>query len=285
MLDDRYLLHGLDALCRAHEMDYFTDGHRGAAMIAATFLCREIDLEDGAADVIGGMIDEHWAHTDLCAPFPDEAPAPDLIPRVAQAIERSMDRLRQAGHNVILPSLALKAFHHMRDAATPARIEGLCKLIESFTTAEDIDLDDGDHIPVLSDLERPAEFILAELLKCIDAFDGRGQGWSGHLLTYGRALLDLRHHGYDALARAGDHAFRLYIKRIRMGPQSTDKPRPEHPPSELVPHQLAYWQARRTAPVGIGHVFKYPYGLTGLLDLSRDEDLMGRCMEAAYHVL
>ena len=27
MLDNQYLLHGLNALCRAHEFNYFQDGH------------------------------------------------------------------------------------------------------------------------------------------------------------------------------------------------------------------------------------------------------------------
>ena len=38
MSDERLLLLGLNALARAHELDYFADGHRGAGMVAAHLL-------------------------------------------------------------------------------------------------------------------------------------------------------------------------------------------------------------------------------------------------------
>jgi hypothetical protein len=285
MLEQGYLFRGLDALSRAHETNYFTDGHRGAAIIAAYYLCQEVDVEAGVADIIRAMIDEHWTYTDLCAPFPDETPKPAQIDRIVHSMEQNVVGLRQAGHNVILPALALKALRQLPQAVTPSRVAGVCKLVEAFTIVADIALQDGDDIPDLGTLSAPAEFILSELLSAMEAFDNRGQGWSGHLLTYSRALYDLRQLGYDALAGKGAQAFKLYIKRIRMGPLETDKPRPEHPPSNLYPHQRAYWEARRDRPVGIGHVFKYPYGFYKWMDLCRDPELKGRCMQAAYHVL
>ena len=195
-----------------------------------------------------------------------------------------MDHLRQAGHNVILPSLALRAFEYAPETVTPARVNGICKLIEAFTISEGFERRDDD-IPDMGPAPEAAEFVLSELPRTIEAFTGRGQGWSGHLLTYGRALFDLRQLGYGALADKGEQVFKLYVKRIRMGPLGTDRPRPEHPPSERYPHQRAYWEARRDQPVGIGHVFKYPYGFYGLLALAQDPDLKRRCMQAAYHIL
>jgi hypothetical protein len=285
MLEQDYLIRGLDALSRAHETNYFTDGHRGAAIVAAYYFCREVDVEPGVADVIRAMIDAHWTHTDLCAPFPDETPEPALVDRILASMEQNAAGLRQAGHNVILPTLALKAFRGLPQAVTPSRVAGIVKLVEAFTIVDDMTLEDGDDIPDLGALPAPADFILSELLRTMEAFDGRGQGWSGHLLTYSRALYDLRQLGYKGLADKGAQAFKLYIKRIRLGPLETDKPRPEHPPSERYPHQRAYWEARRDRPVGIGHVFKYPYGYYKWMDLCTDPDLRRRCMQAAYHVL
>jgi hypothetical protein len=86
MLEDIYLLRGLDALSRTHETNYFTDGHRGAAIIAAYYLCREVEPEEGAADHIRALIDQHWTHTPLCAPMPDEAPEPKGIQRITLAL-------------------------------------------------------------------------------------------------------------------------------------------------------------------------------------------------------
>lgn len=284
MLGDDYLLRGLNALSRAYQTNYFADGHRGAAIIAATYLCREAGVEEGVADTVRAMIDAHWTYTDLCAPFPREVPDPVQIDRILRALEQSMIGLRQAGHNVILPSLALKAFRQLPEAVTPSRVDGICRLIEAFTTIEDTQLEDDDEIPDLGAPPATAGFILSELLRTIEAFDGRGQGWSGHLLTYGRALLDLRQLGYGSVARQGEYAFKIYVKRIRMGPLETDKPRPEHPVSDLVPRQRTYWKTRKNRPVGIGHVFKYPYGFYGLIDLVPDGDLRRRCTQSAYHV-
>ena len=285
MLEDAYLLRGLDALSRAHEMNYFTDGHRGAAIVSAYYLCREVEMEEGADDLVRAMIDQHWTHTALCAPLPNEAPDPDGIQRILGALRSNMTGLRVVGHNVILPALALKALQQFPHAVTPTRVDGLCKLIEAFDTVEDIRLEPGDELQDWGAPTDVAEFVLSEWLRCIKAFEGRGQGWSGHLLTYGRALFDLKEMGYETLARQGEHAFKLYLKRIRMGPLETDKPRAEHLPSDLFPHQRVYWGQRATQPVGIGHLFKYPYGFYGLMDLARDARLKQQCMQVAYHVL
>jgi hypothetical protein len=263
VLDESYLVRGLEALSRAHATDYFVDGHKGGAMVSAYYLCREAEVERGAAEAIAGMLDEHWARTDLCAPFPQEPADPALLDRIVAAMEKSIGRLRQAGHNVILPTLALKAFDQLPDAVTPSRVDGICKLIEAFDTADDITLDDSDDLPALDTPQRLAEAALGEMLRTVQAFLGRGQGWSGHMLTYARALIDLSRLGYSALASQGLHAFRLYITRTRMGPLATDKPRPEHPPSALRPLESRYWEARLKQPVGIGHCLKYPYGFYG----------------------
>ena len=67
----------------------------------------------------------------------------------------------------------------------------------------------------------------------MQAFDGRGQGWSGHLLTYARALLDLRTLGHDALAERAEHGFALF-DRIRKG-RETDIPRLHARPTPACP--------------------------------------------------
>ncbi len=284
MLSERYLILGLDALSRAHATDYFLDGHRGAAIIAAYYLCAENDVEDGVAEIIAGMIEEHWAQTDLCAPFPAERSDPALVQPILAALTSNMGPLRQAGHNVILPSLALKAFADVPEALTPSRAQGICHLIECFDTADDIAPDADDDLPDLGDRERVAEFILAETLRTMEAFTGRGQGWTGHMLTCGRAVIDLFQLGYADVAQKAYDTFRVYVKRTQMGPLDTDKPRPEHPQFESRPLQLEYWEERKDRDVAIGHRFKYPYGFYGLMALATDGDLKQQCTREAYRV-
>jgi hypothetical protein len=173
----------------------------------------------------------------------------------------------------------------MPGAVTPSRVDGICKLVASFTRVDDLRLKEEVEVPGWGAPGEVAEYVLSEWVDCIRSFDGRGQGWSGHLLTYTRALFDLREMGYQALAGQAEDAFKLYIQRIRMGPLETDVPRPEHPPSSLFPRQRAYWEQRANRPVGIGHLFKYPYGFYGLMDLAQDARLKEQCRRVAYHVL
>jgi hypothetical protein len=285
VLDKKYLIYGLNALSRAHQTNYFADGHRGAAIIAAYFLCREIGMGESAVNVIRGMVDEHWSHSPLCAPFPHESPEPALAGRVVECVRANISGLRQAGHNVIFPTLALKAFRDVPEAVTPSRVASICRLVESFTIVDDLGSDDSDDIPPLGPPPAAAEFILSEFLGCVAAFEGRGQGWSGHLLTYGRSVLDLREMGHVALARDAEQAFKIYVKRIRMGPLETDGVWPEHPRSEGEPRKRPYWERRLSRPIGLGHIFKYPYAYCGLMNLAEDARLKQACRNMAYHVL
>lgn len=284
MLDTSYLLHGIDALSRAHAFDYFADGHRGGAMVSAYYLCREENVEPAAQDIIAALIDEHWADTPLCAPLAKEAADPAGAQRMVAHVKRSLGHLRQAGHNVILPALALKAFAELPEALTPSRVDGICKMIDAFTVFDDIELRVDADVPDLSLPQLLAEFSLREWLKCTRAFDGSGQGWSGHLLTYARALIDLRQLGYSELATDAEYAFKLYINRIRMGPLNTDKVYAEHAVKDVHPHQAAYWQERRQHGPSLGHLFKYPYGFYGLVREAQDEALVRACWREAYRI-
>jgi len=284
MLSERYLMSGLDALCRAHEGDYFADGHRGAAMVSAWFLCREAEVEAGAVGVIEGLIEAQWAGTELFAPFPDERSEPQRLGPIIESMAANVGPLRQAGHNVIFPALALKAFAQRPELVTRTRVEGLCRLIGRFESADDLVLEAGDELPAFGSPEAMAEYVLAEILRTMHAFEGRGQGWSGHMLTHGRAVLDLLQLGYRDLAQQAWEAFGLYVKRARLGPLDTDRPMPEHPPSDCGPLEARYWDRRRGMDLGLGHALKYPYGFYGLMGLARDDDLRGRCAAEAYRV-
>jgi len=284
ILDDHYLVLGLNAMARAHEMNYFADGHKGAAIVASHYLCRESDVGSGVPEVLTDMLDEHWAQGALCAPFPEQEPDPALIDRVVAASARTIGQLRGVGHNVIFASLALKAFRDVPQAVTPARVAGIVELIEAFDTTHDVPVGEDDHVPELESPAVVAEFLLAELLRTMEAFEGRGQGWSGHLLTFGRALLDLAALGHRGLADAGRPALREYVSRVRMGPQDTDKVYAEHGQNQYTPLEQQYWERRRGQSVGIGHCFKYPYGFYGLMALARDGSLKERCAAEAYHI-
>ncbi|NQU43707.1 hypothetical protein HQ520_10500 [bacterium] len=283
-MDKQYLLRGLNALSRAGEHDYFADGHRGAAMIAAVFLCRENAMDAGTDAVIRAIMDEHWTNTDLFAPLSHEEPDPEGLERILSTMEKTMDCLREAGHNVILPTMGLRAFQALPEAITPGRVAGICRMIKQFKPTPDLELGPGDEAYHLDDAQSHAEFALSELRRTMRVFEGRGQGWSGHLLTYARALMDLKEMGYAHTARQAEKGFSLYLKRGRIGPLETDKARPEHEQKPQRPLGKTYWENRRNRSIEIGHLFKYPYGFYGLLAGAGDAELKARCLEETWRI-
>ncbi len=284
ILTDDHLIRGLDAICRAHRTNAFVDGHRGGALVSAYFFTREAMVEPGAAAAIRRIVDEQWLSTPLFAASVAEASRPDLLDHAITRLERSTDDLRVAGHDIILPILALKVFHVVPQAITATRIEGLCRLIDVFDSSPADTPGSPQDAP---DPARPSDalaaMILLELLASIDRFAGHGQGWSGHLLTFGRAVIDLREMGHLGVARRAERAFRRYIARVRLGPLDGDQAQPDHLATDQRPHHAAYWQQRLGVSLGLGHALKYPYAFYDLVERAQDPELKARSMAKAYH--
>lgn len=284
MSEARLLLLGLNGLARAHELDYFVDGHRGAGIVATHLLCLSDDFDEGAKSRIAELVELNWASSALCAPFPDTDPEPTRIDEIGVALTEGAETLRQVGHNAIFAMLAIKAFRMMPRAATPQRIDGVCALITSMTPWRDIDPDPDVDPPPFADAAVASQFILREALTAIDRFVGFGQGFAGHMLTFGQALVELAAMGDVAWAESCRSAFRKYVTVTRRGPDSDSTPRPDHKPSDLRPTDAAYWDRRADNAVDIGHVFKYPYSCYDLLRRAGDPELVSTWQGKAHHL-
>lgn len=282
--DQRLVLLGLNALARAHEMDYFSDGHRGAALISAHLLCADNNLDKQATARITELLDLNYSSTKLCKPFPEEDPDPDGIKNIGLALADGGEVLRQVGHNAIFAMLAIKGFRMMPEAATPKRIDGVCALIRSFTPWRDIKPDDDVKPPEFADAPAASKFILKEASNAIDRFIGFGQGFAGHMFTFGQSLVELAAMGDVEWAESCRTAFRKYVTVTRRGPQPGDRRIPDHKPSGLRPTDAQYWKQRGDKTVGIGHVFKYPYGYYDLIRRADDPQLATELDAKAYHV-
>ena len=143
--------------------------------------------------------------------------------------------LRQVGHNAIFAMLAIKAFRMMPSAATPQRIDGVCTLIRSFTPWRDVEPDPDVDPPPFADAAAASQFILREASAAIDRFVGFGQGFAGHMLTFGQSLVELAAMGDVEWAESCRTAFRKYVTVTRRGPEPDSKRRPDHKPSDLRP--------------------------------------------------
>lgn len=282
--DDRLVLLGLNGLARAPERDYFTDGHRGASLVAAHLLCVENNLDQAAKTRIVELFDRNWASTPLCQSFPDEDADVRSITRIGEALVEGGDVLRQVGHNAIFAMLAIKAFRMLPSAATPKRIDGVCKLIRSFTPWQDGPADKAIDPPPFAESKAISRFILREAIAAIDRFAGYGQGFAGHMLTFGQALVELAAMGDVELAESCRTAFCKYVTVTRRGPDADAKRIPDHKPSAVQPSDAEYWQARGDKAVGIGHVFKYPYSCYDLLRGADDPELTRLWHEKSHHL-
>jgi hypothetical protein len=253
-------------------------------MIAAHLLCTENSLDEQATARITELADLNWAATALCKPFPDAEPVPARINEIGAALAERGDTLLQVGHNAIFAMLAIKAFRMLPAAATPQRIDGVCRLIRSFTPWRDVQPDADVDPPPFAETAAASKFILGEADAAIDRFIGFGQGFAGHMLTFGQALVELAAMGDVEWAESCRTAFRKYVTVTRRGPDPDSQRRPDHKPSKLRPTDAAYWKNRGNNTLGIGHVFKYPYSYYALLRYAGDSELR-RAMDAkAYHL-
>lgn len=282
--ENRLVLLGLNGLARAHQLNYFADGHRAAAMVSAHLLGVDNQLDQPTRSRIAELFDLNWASSKLCEPFPEADPDPAGIAKIGVALAESGDVLREVGHNVIFAMLSIKAFRMMPEAATPQRIDGVCALIRSFKPWRDIDPDPDVNPPPFTDEAAAAKFILQEANEAIDRFVGFGQGFAGHMLTFGQALVELAAMGDVELAESCRTAFRKYVTVTRLGPDADSRRIADHKPSKLRPNNSQYWEKRGDKDVGIGHVFKYPYGYYDLLRRASDPALASAFDAKAYHL-
>jgi hypothetical protein len=273
LTENRLVLQGLNALARAPEMNYFADGHRGAALISAHLMCVANEFDDAAAARIVELFNLNWAPTKLCAPFPQADPVPDAAQRVGKALADGGGVLRQVGHDAIFAMHAIKAFRMLPEAATPQRVEGVCRLIRAFKPWRDIPPSDEVQPPPFSDSIAASRFILREASDAIDRFVGFGQGFAGHMLTFGQSLVEMAAMGDEAWAESCRVAFRKYVTVTRRGPQTGDRKIKPHHQKSLRPNDAEYWQRRGDKSVGLGHVFKYPYAYYDLLARANDPEL------------
>jgi hypothetical protein len=252
--------------------------------VAAHLLCVENKLDEATMSRIVKLFDLNWSSSKLCQPFPEAEANIATVDKIGDALVEGGEVLRQVGHNAIFAMLAIKAFRMYPSAATPERIDGVCRLIRSFTPWRDVKPDAKVDPPPFTESEAASRYILREALDSIDRFIGFGQGFAGHMLTFGQSLVELAEMGDVELAESCRTAFRKYVTVTRQGPAPDDRKIPDHNPSPLRPRETKYWQQRGDRTLGIGHVFKYPYSYYDLLKRANDPELKHAWDEKAYHL-
>ena len=280
----RLLKLGLNALARSPSMNYFADGHRGAALISAHYLCSDYVHDPTAQGRIAELLDLNYSSTKLCKDFPKEKQDPNAIERIGETLASRGDTLLQVGHNAIFAMLAIKAFRLDPESATYQRVDGVCELINKFSPWRDIDPAPEVDPPSFSDEAAISQFILTEASDAIDRFVGFGQGFAGHMMTFGHALVELASMGDAKWAESCRTAFCKYVTVTRQGPSDEDRRIKDHLATKLRPLDASYWQKRPDRSVGIGHVFKYPYAYYDLARRAGDTEIVQTMEAKAWHV-
>ena len=242
-------------------------------------------FDDAAASRIVELFDQSWAPTKLCQAFPEGDAVDDAVDRIGQTLAETTGVLRQVGHDAIFAMLAIKGFRLLPETATPERVDGVCQLIRAFTPwHDDVPPDESIELPPFKNSQDTSRFILKEASDAIDRFSGFGQGFAGHMLTFGHSLVELAAMGDEEWAESCREAFLKYVTYTRMGPQAEDRKIKDHAVNSLRPNQSEYWQKRGKNTLGIGHVFKYPYAYYELLAHAKAPELEAEFEAKAWQV-
>jgi hypothetical protein len=130
----------------------------------------------------------------------------------------------------------------------------------------------------LDDEQKFIHFIFEEFLKAA------GDGFDGHVVTIGHALVELNRMGHKELARKGVPAFWEWVRGARAEDGGKVAPAPPQAPTPLT---REYWSAqvkRRVGEIASSHTIKYPYSFYALAKDVRNEDLKKRILAKVHQL-
>lgn len=277
----REIVKGLDGMSRVAEKgNTFAGGHNAAAVISSVFFCREQKLDADTQKEILAYLDAQLLKNSIYTEArPKETADPKLIDGILEDLDAGIATLRGKGHNIIFAVACLKALRAVPEAVTPERIDGLRKMVKSFGATKGEAKKIKDPLVGLDDEQKFIHFIFEEFLKA------KGDGFDGHVVTIGHAIVELYRMGYKELAHKGVPAYWQWVRESRARENaSKDPPAPTDAPTPLV---RQYWAAQAKQHIGeivSSHMVKYPYSFYALAKDVRDEDLKKRIM-AKIHSL
>jgi hypothetical protein len=279
----REIIKGLDGMSRVAEKgSVFGLGHNAAAVISSAFFCREQRLDADTQREILAFLDARLLKNPIyAAPRPKEAADPKLVEGLLEDLDAGIATLRGKGHNIIFAVACLKALRAVPEAATPGRIDGLRKMVRRFGKTGGEAPKDPDPLVGLDDEQKFVHFVFEEFLRA------KGDGFDGHVVTIGHALVELHRMGHKELARKGVPAYWQWVRGARAGDGEGGSEAAPAPPRAPTPLTCEYWTARakrRLGEVVSSHTVKYPYSFYALAKDVKDEGLKKRILAKVYRL-
>ncbi len=270
----REIVKGLDGMSRVAEKgNVFGLGHNAAAVISSAFFCREQKLDTDTQKEILTFLDGHLLKNSIyAAARPKGTADPKLVEGLLEDLDAGITKVRGKGHNIIFAVASLKALREVPEAATPERIAGLRKMVQSFGKTKGAVEKDSDPLVGLDDEQKFIHFIFEEFLKAA------GDGFDGHVVTIGHALVELYRMGHKELAKKGVPAYWEWVRGSRADREEVV---PAAPPKAPTPLTREYWNAqtkRRIGEIVSSHTVKYPYSFYALAKDVKDEGLKQRIL-------
>jgi hypothetical protein len=270
----REIVKGLDGMSRvADKGNVFALGHNAAAVISSAFFCREQKFDADTQKEVLVYLDAGLLKSPIYeAPRPKETADPKLVEGLLEDLDAGIATLRGKGHNIIFAVASLKALREVPEAATPERIDGLRKMVKSFGKTNGKPPADGknDGFVDLADEGKFIHFVFEEFLRA------KGDGFDGHVVTIGHALVELYRMGHKDLARKGVPAYWQWVRESR-----ADRVEDAATRAGPTPLSREYWAAqakRRLGEIVSSHMVKYPYSFYALAPDVKDEDLKKRIL-------
>jgi hypothetical protein len=279
----REIIKGLDGMSWVADIgDTFGGGHNAAAVISSAFFCREQKLDADTQREILTYLDARLLKNPIYATArPKESADPRLVEGLLEDLDAGIAELRGKGHNIIFAVACLKGLRAVPEAATPERIAGLRKMVQSFGATTGAAEKDSDPLVDLDDEQKFVHFVFEEFLKA------KGNGFDGHVVTIGHALLELCRMGHKELAQKGVPAYWQWVRGARaknVAGAGKVAPAPTRAPTPLT---RAYWAAQAKHDIGeivSSHTVKYPYSFYALAKDVKDEDLKKRILAKVYRL-
>lgn len=281
----REIVKGLDGMSRVADTgNTFGLGHNAAAVISSAFFCHEQALDADTQKEILAFLDARLLKNPIyAAGRPKEAADPRLAEGLLEDLDAGIATLRGKGHNIIFAVASLKALRAVPEAVTPERVDGLRKMVRSFGKTRG-GAQEALEPPLvdLDDEQKFVHFIFEEFLRA------SGDGFDGHVLTIGHALLELHRMGHKELARKGVPAYWEWCRVSRAGADEGPGEAPPAPHRAPTPLVREYWAAQanhRVGEIASSHRVKYPYSFYALAKDVKDEDLKKRILAKVYRLI
>ncbi len=303
MLKESYLKTGLTGIARCHSSVW--EAHFPAAVLAGYYYAKANRLSDETEKNMEAQLDRLIASkSELFEPYSARSPLGDPVALIVEALEESIDRFSELGHNAIFTAYALRTIRDRPDFRSEEAIGHLASFVRQLNCGPAqywLRIGPG-HDPRRFAIERRTIFtddlpaatfaakVLTELPKFAHIYTQMGsKSHVGHLLTQSQALLSLRELGFPQLANRGSYSLEcrfLLLKDSQAHVASTRSVYRLATRSALLPYEPDYWaQDFSQCHWDEGHAFKYTFSFYELARLAADEKITVEAAEKFRHLI